>query len=244
MRTRLNRRPRQCWPAGVHVSHCRDFLQYTMQDRALGHNKSYCGSCQVPDYVQVLLSAAVAQLSACPFSTPGGGGGGVCQALTGEVCGDPCTRFVASGMRGRSCAAYCADAGLACAGAWEERDNDCAQEDTWTCARCSPFLSVLPHPPPASRLSRFRIFGLPRPGPESSFCTVLLPLALSLPRHILRTSLCARTVRRADGTETRKIPMCGNPSVPPQVRPDGEGRRRADRRRDLRVRGAAERAGA
>jgi hypothetical protein len=57
-----------------------------------------------------------------------------CSALRGDVCeGNTCRRFVGSGMRGRSCAEYCCEFGLGCVGAWEEVDDNCAEEDSWTC---------------------------------------------------------------------------------------------------------------
>lgn len=58
----------------------------------------------------------------------------LCDAMRGDVCGgNACRRFVASGMSGRSCADYCCEFGLSCVGAWEERDNDCVQEEVWSC---------------------------------------------------------------------------------------------------------------
>lgn len=57
-----------------------------------------------------------------------------CSAMRGDVCeGNSCKRFVGSGMRGRSCAEYCCEFGLGCVGAWEEVDNNCAEEESWTC---------------------------------------------------------------------------------------------------------------
>ena len=56
-----------------------------------------------------------------------------CNALEGQVCGgNQCKRYV-TGMTRRSCAEYCCEFGLGCAGAWEEQDNNCVQEETWTC---------------------------------------------------------------------------------------------------------------
>lgn len=71
---------------------------------------------------------------------PSGGGNSLpppppltCNGLEGQVCsGNACKRYV-TGMTGRSCAEYCCDFGLGCAGAWEEQDNNCVQEETWTC---------------------------------------------------------------------------------------------------------------
>ena len=59
-----------------------------------------------------------------------------CEAspMRGDICGgNSCKRFVASGMRDRSCAEYCCESGMGCVGAWEELDNGCAPEDAWTC---------------------------------------------------------------------------------------------------------------
>jgi len=56
-----------------------------------------------------------------------------CAALRGAVCGaSDCKRY-ADGMRGRSCADFCCAAGMRCVAAFEEAENNCVEEEVWSC---------------------------------------------------------------------------------------------------------------
>jgi len=46
---------------------------------------------------------------------------------------------LATNMRGKSCAQYCREAGMACTNAWEEKDDSCEVDQPWICSE--PYLS-------------------------------------------------------------------------------------------------------
>eukprot|EP00756_Hemistasia_phaeocysticola_P018792 Hpha_TRINITY_DN15619_c1_g1::TRINITY_DN15619_c1_g1_i1::g.99369::m.99369 len=99
------------------------------------------GNCPVPQTKQFRLSEDEhTYIKNCTPVPPGGN----CHNLKNVKkactdCAGGSQKVLAQGMRGKSCAQYCRDAGMECRNAWEEKDDSCEVDRPWICEE--PYLS-------------------------------------------------------------------------------------------------------